>query len=170
MPTSSWSTSRLARRLRPASPRSKSDTTACTATTSKSARGSPSAAPTHYTRRQTLTGAERYITEELKDFEDKVLSARERSLARETLLYETLLDTLNERLEPLKRCALALSELDVLACFSERAQALDWSRPQLSDTPGIRIERGRHPVVEAVRDEPFEPNDLVLRRRRAACW
>jgi DNA mismatch repair protein MutS len=119
-------------------------------------------APVHYTRRQTLTGAERYITEELKAFEDKVLSARERSLAREKLLYEGLLDVLNERLEPLKRCAAALSELDVLAAFAERAQALDWSQPELSDAPGLQIERGRHPVVEVVRDEPFEPNNLVL--------
>ena len=125
-------------------------------------KGQSAKAPTHYTRRQTLTGAERYITEELKQFEDKVLSARERSLSREKLLYEGLLDALNERLEPLKRCAAALSELDVLAGFAERAQALDWSQPQLDDAPGIRIERGRHPVVEAVRAEPFEPNDLVL--------
>ncbi|RPE81337.1 DNA mismatch repair protein MutS [Vulcaniibacterium tengchongense] len=119
-------------------------------------------APAHYTRRQTLTGAERYITEELKRFEDKVLSARERALARERLLYEQLLDALNERLEPLKRCAAALSELDVLACFAERAQTLDWTAPELAEAPGLRIERGRHPVVEAVREEPFEPNDLVL--------
>lgn len=119
-------------------------------------------APAHYTRRQTLTGAERYITEELKTFEDKVLSARERSLTREKFLYEALLDTLQEKLEPLKRCALALSELDVLAAFAERAQALDWSCPLLTQTPGLRIERGRHPVVEAVRSEPFEPNDLIL--------
>ena len=119
-------------------------------------------APTHYTRRQTLTGAERYITEELKQFEDKVLSARERSLSRERLLYEQLLDALNERLEPLKRCAGALAELDVLAAFAERARLLDWSRPELAEHPGVRIERGRHPVVEAVRDAPFEPNDLIL--------
>ncbi len=125
-------------------------------------KGQSGKAPTHYTRRQTLTGAERYITEELKAFEDKVLSARERSLSREKLLYEGLLDALNENLEPLKRCAAALSELDVLAGFAERAQALDWSQPELSDAPGVRIERGRHPVVEAVRSEPFEPNDLVL--------
>jgi len=119
-------------------------------------------APAHYTRRQTLTNAERYITEELKTFEDKVLSARERALARERLLYEQLLDALNGRIEALKHCAGALSELDVLACFAERGQVLDWSRPQLDDAPGIRIERGRHPVVEAVRREPFEPNDLLL--------
>jgi DNA mismatch repair protein MutS len=125
-------------------------------------KGQSAKAPTHYTRRQTLTGAERYITEELKQFEDKVLSARERSLSREKLLYEGLLDLLNERLEPLKRCASALSEIDVLAGFAERAQVLDWSEPRLDDAPGIHIERGRHPVVEAVRDEPFEPNDLNL--------
>ncbi|ALN92174.1 DNA mismatch repair protein MutS [Lysobacter gummosus] len=119
-------------------------------------------APTHYTRRQTLSNAERYITEELKQFEDKVLSARERSLARERLLYEQLLDALNERLEALKRCAGALSELDVLCAFAERAASLDWSRPELAESPGLRIERGRHPVVEAVRKEPFEPNDLIL--------
>ncbi len=125
-------------------------------------KGQAARAPVHYTRRQTLTGAERYITEELKAFEDKVLSARERALAREKFLYEALLDALNALLEPLRRCAGALAELDVLAGFAERAQALDWSRPELVDAPCLRIERGRHPVVEAVRNEPFEPNDLHL--------
>jgi len=129
-------------------------------------KGQADRAPVHYTRRQTLTNAERYITEELKNFEDKVLSARERSLAREKALYEDLLDALNRHLEPLKRCAAALSELDVLAAFAERAQALDWSRPSLVDEPGLHIERGRHPVVEAVRAEPFEPNDLHLDEQR----
>src|SRR5690606_2102210 len=85
-----------------------------------------------------------------------------RALARERLLYEQLLDALNARLEPLRQCAAALSELDVLAAFAERAQALDWSRPQLGSEPCLCIERGRHPVVEAVREQPFEANDLVL--------
>ena len=125
-------------------------------------KGQADRAPVHYTRRQTLTGAERYITEELKAFEDKVLGARERSLAREKALYEQLLDALAAHLSPLKRCAAALAELDVLAAFADRAQALDWSAPELVDAPCLRIERGRHPVVEAVRDEPFEPNDLRL--------
>ncbi|MBB4126451.1 DNA mismatch repair protein MutS [Xanthomonas translucens] len=125
-------------------------------------KGQADKAPVHYTRRQTLTNAERYITEELKNFEDKVLSARERALSREKLLYEALLDTLGERLEPLKRAAAALSELDVLAGFAERAQALDWAQPELDTAPCLRIERGRHPVVEAVREQPFEPNDLDL--------
>ena len=119
-------------------------------------------APTHYTRRQTTKNAERYITEELKTFEDKVLSAKERSLMRERALYEALLDTLTERLEPLKAAAAAMAELDVLSTLAERAAALDWSEPQLTDEPGILIERGRHPVVEKVRAEPFEPNDLRL--------
>lgn len=125
-------------------------------------KGQADKAPVHYTRRQTLTNAERYITEELKNFEDKVLSARERALSREKLLYEALLDTLGECLEPLKRAAAALSELDVLAGFAERAQALDWAQPELDTAPCLRIERGRHPVVEAVREQPFEPNDLDL--------
>jgi DNA mismatch repair protein MutS len=125
-------------------------------------RGQSERVPVHYARRQTIKGAERYITEELKAFEDKVLSARERALMRERALYEELLDRLNARLEPLRGCALALAELDVLANLAERADALRWSAPELVDTPGIAIRRGRHPVVESVRDEPFEPNDLEL--------
>ncbi|WP_266168095.1 DNA mismatch repair protein MutS [Dyella subtropica] len=125
-------------------------------------KGQADKAPTHYTRRQTTKNAERYITEELKTFEDKVLSAKERSLMRERALYEALLDTLTEKLEPLKSAAAAMAELDVLATLAERATALDWSEPVLTDEPGIAIERGRHPVVEKVRAEPFEPNDLKL--------
>jgi len=123
-------------------------------------------APAHYTRRQTTKNAERYITEELKAFEDKVLSAKERALMRERALYEGVLDALVERLQPLKEAANAIAELDVLADLAERAETLDWSRPQLTDEPGIAIERGRHPVVEQVRDEPFEPNDLSLNDSR----
>jgi DNA mismatch repair protein MutS len=119
-------------------------------------------APAHYTRRQTTKNAERYITEELKAFEDKVLSAKERSLMRERALYDGVLDALIEKLGPLKQAAQALAELDVLAALAERADALNWSRPQLLDDACIAIERGRHPVVEAVRTEPFEPNDLAL--------
>jgi len=125
-------------------------------------KGQADKAPTHYTRRQTTKNAERYITEELKTFEDKVLSAKERSLMRERALYEALLDTLVAELEPLKSAASAMAELDVLATLAERASALDWSVPELTDEPGVAIERGRHPVVEKVRDEPFEPNDLAL--------
>jgi DNA mismatch repair protein MutS len=119
-------------------------------------------APTHYTRRQTLKGAERYITQELKAFEDKVLSARERSLMRERALYENLLDHLVERLGPLQRAAAAIAELDALANLAQRADELRWNRPELVDEDGVHVVRGRHPVVEQVRSEPFEPNDLDL--------
>jgi DNA mismatch repair protein MutS len=119
-------------------------------------------APTHYTRRQTLKGAERYITQELKAFEDKVLSARERSLMRERALYENLLDHLVERLGPLQMAAAAIAELDALANLAQRADELRWNRPELVDEDGIHVVRGRHPVVEQVRSEPFEPNDLDL--------
>jgi DNA mismatch repair protein MutS len=118
--------------------------------------------PAHYSRRQTTKGAERYITEELKTFEDKVLSARERALMRERALWEDLLDRLTGELPALKRIAAALAEADALASLAERAEALDWRRPLLVEEPGIEIRRGRHPVVEAVREEPFEPNDLRL--------
>lgn len=125
-------------------------------------KGQSDRAPTHYTRRQTTKNAERYITEELKGFEDKVLSAKERSLMRERALYEALLDTLIEQLAPLKSAASAMAELDVLANLAERADALDWAQPELAERDGLRIVRGRHPVVEKVRDDPFEPNDLCL--------
>jgi DNA mismatch repair protein MutS len=120
--------------------------------------------PLDYTRRQTLTNAERYITEELKRFEEKVLTARDRALAREKQLYEELLDRLAAQLSPLQRAAAALAELDALACFAERAEALRWTRPQLVEAPGIEIRAGRHPVVEQTLDQPFVPNDLKLDR------
>lgn len=123
-------------------------------------------APTHYTRRQTLKGAERYITEELKNFEDKVLSARERALMREKILYESLLDALNAELDALKSFTASLSELDVLAALADRANASEWVQPVLNQTPGIEIQRGRHPVIEAVRSDPFEPNDTILSPER----
>jgi DNA mismatch repair protein MutS len=125
-------------------------------------RGQLAKAPDDYTRRQTLKGAERFITSELKQFEDQVLSARERSLAREKHLYESLLDKLTERLPELKQTAEALAELDVLANLAERAAALNWSAPQLSDGPGIHITAGRHPVVELVLESPFVANGCDL--------
>ncbi len=122
--------------------------------------------PVDYTRRQTLTHAERYITEELKQFEDQVLSARDRALARERLLYDALLEQLSGALPALQQLAAALAELDTLAALAERAQALNWRRPELSDTPGIDIREGRHPVVESTLGAPFVPNDLLLDESR----
>ncbi|MGQ0586256.1 MAG: DNA mismatch repair protein MutS [Gammaproteobacteria bacterium] len=118
--------------------------------------------PPEYHRRQTLKGQERYITEELKQFEDQVLSARDRALAREKQLYDALLDRLNAGLAPLQAAASALAELDVLACYAERAGALNLKRPQLADTPGIDIRGGRHLVVEQNSRDPFVPNDLMM--------
>ncbi len=123
-------------------------------------------APEDYTRRQTLKGAERFITEELKTFEDKVLSARERALTREKSLYAELLQQLLEPLAALMQSAAALAELDVLAAFAERAQRLGYVRPVLADEAGIRIEQARHPVVETVLEQDFIPNDCVLDAER----
>ncbi len=105
--------------------------------------------PTDYQRRQTLKNAERYITPELKAFEDKALSAQDRALAREKFLYEQLLDALQPQLPVLSALARALAGLDALACLAERAQTLGWCRPQFVPYPCIDIEAGRHPVVEA---------------------
>ena len=119
-------------------------------------------APVEYIRRQTLKGAERYITPELKEFEDKVLGARERALAREKHLYDGLLDRLHEVLSELQRSARALAKLDVLTCFAERAVSLRLTKPEITDAPCIEIEGGRHLVVEQVIDTPFVANDLSL--------
>ena len=111
-------------------------------------RGQSDKAPDDYVRRQTLKGAERFVIPELKKFEDQVLSARERALAREKLLYEGLLETLGKGLKPLQRCAEALAELDVFCNLAERAQQLNLTRPQLREEADLEIRDGRHPVVE----------------------
>jgi DNA mismatch repair protein MutS len=122
--------------------------------------------PTDYHRRQTVKNAERYITPELKEFEDKVLSARERALAREKQLYDGLLDDLIAQLTTLQATAAALATLDVLANLAERAVTLRYVAPQLTNEPVIEIIEGRHPVVERFIDQPFVPNDLALNDRR----
>ncbi|WP_303856522.1 DNA mismatch repair protein MutS [Salinicola salarius] len=118
--------------------------------------------PADYIRRQTLKNAERFIIPELKEFEDKALSAKSRALAREKLLYESLIDTLNADLDALQATGRALAALDVLCAFAERAQHLEFVRPHLLETPGFDIRGGRHPVVEHVSQHPFVPNDLRL--------
>ncbi|MBZ5487204.1 DNA mismatch repair protein MutS [Halomonas aquamarina] len=119
-------------------------------------------APADYIRRQTLKNAERFIIPELKEFEDKALSAKSRALTREKWLYDRLLSELNGLLGELQSTSRALAELDVLCAFAERAEALNWVRPRLSDATGITITAGRHPVVEQVSDKPFVPNDVML--------
>ena len=118
--------------------------------------------PADYIRRQTIRNSERYITPELKEFEDKVLGARDRALAREKLLYDGLLDQLIVRVARLQATAAALAALDVLATFAERAVALRYAKPVLTDEAVIEISEGRHPVVELFIDQPFVPNDLDL--------
>lgn len=119
-------------------------------------------APADYIRRQTLKGAERFITPELKAFEDKALSAQSRALAREKALYDTLLDELIGHLAPLQDSAAALAELDVLANFAERALNLDLNKPRFVEEPCLKIGQGRHPVVEQVLETPFVANDVTL--------
>lgn len=118
--------------------------------------------PNDYMRRQTLKNAERFITPELKVFEDKALSARDRALAREKMLYEALLEQLLPVVPVLQVCAQAIAELDVLANFAERALQLHWCCPQLTNESGILIHAGRHPVVEQVSEQAFVPNDVML--------
>lgn len=118
--------------------------------------------PADYIRRQTLKNAERFITPELKSFEDKALSAKSRALAREKALYEALIALLAEQLAELQDCAQALAELDTLCNLAERADTLNLTAPRLHQTPQLAIRQGRHPVVEAVLETPFVANDLNL--------
>jgi len=118
--------------------------------------------PANYIRRQTVKSSERFITPELKSFEDKVLGARDRALAREKDLYESLLELLTTRLAALQRTTAAIAQIDVLACFAERATALDCSEPELVAYPMLQIDQGRHSVVERASREPFIPNDLCF--------
>lgn len=122
--------------------------------------------PAHYIRKQTLKGTERYITEELKAFEDKVLSAKDKALAFEKYLYDDLLTHIGTQLTALQRCASALAELDVLSNFAERADTLNLSQPVLVKQSGINIENGRHLVIEQLSDIPFVTNDLNLSEKR----
>ncbi|RGE46062.1 DNA mismatch repair protein MutS [Comamonas testosteroni] len=107
------------------------------------------AVPERYRRRQTLKNAERYITPELKAFEDKALSAQERALQREKWLYEQVLDQLQPHVPQLTRVAQAIASLDVLCTLAERSLTLNWAEPEFVSQPCIEIEGGRHPVVEA---------------------
>ena len=124
------------------------------------------AIPAHYMRRQTLKAVERYITPELKAFEDKVLSARERSLTREKYLYESLLIQLGTQLTELQLCAAGLAQLDVLLSFASCAHAYGWSAPTLVEDSILDIRAGKHPVVERVMQQPFVANDTLLGQNR----
>jgi len=125
-------------------------------------RGQASGAPSHYTRRQTLKNAERFIIPPLKAFEDKILSSRERALVREKYLYEALMLRIQEFLIPLQKSAEIIAILDVLGCLAERSETLEWQRPELLESTELQIEGGRHPVVEQSLKTSFVPNTLSL--------
>lgn len=118
-------------------------------------------APSEYRRRQTLKNVERFITPELKTFEDQVLSANDRALAREKMLYDLILDQLAPSIPALQLNAVAVAQLDVLTSFAERAQALKYVAPEFVNEDGFNIVGGRHPVVEQIA-QPFIANDVVL--------
>lgn len=122
--------------------------------------------PHDYIRRQTLKNNERYIIPELKEYEDKVLTAQSRALALEKQLYEALLDQLLPYLSELQLTAISIAELDVLNNLAERAETLNYHRPELSEQSGIEIHQGRHGVVEQNTQTPFIANDLQLRDDR----
>lgn len=118
-------------------------------------------APAEYRRRQTLKNVERFITPELKAFEDKVLSANDRALAREKLLFAEVLENILPFISTLQTNAGAVASLDVLCCFAERAETLKYVAPTFSTEAGIQIVNGRHPVVENI-TQPFVANDVML--------
>lgn len=129
-------------------------------------KGQSASAPIEYIRRQTLKNAERYITPELKIFEDKVLSSQGRALTREKYLYEALIDTVLQQLNPLQTSASALAHLDVLTNLAERATTLNWTCPEFQEFPGLSIHQGRHPVLEQTQKTQFIPNDCELSSTR----
>jgi len=118
--------------------------------------------PEHYIRRQTLKSSERYITPELKEHEDKVLGAREKALAREKRLYKDLIESLQPELNVLSKIADVFAQVDVLQSLAAVAELKQWCQPELSETPGIDIELGRHPVIESISTDPFVGNSLLL--------
>ncbi|GHZ05340.1 DNA mismatch repair protein MutS [Vibrio cholerae] len=129
-------------------------------------RGQSHLVPPHYVRRQTLKNAERYIIEELKQHEDKVLNSKSRALALEKQLWEELFDLLLPHLEQLQQLAASVAQLDVLQNLAERAENLEYCRPTLVQKAGIHIQGGRHPVVERVMNEPFIANPIELNPQR----
>lgn len=122
--------------------------------------------PTDYIRRQTLKNNERYLIPELKEYEEKVLTAQSRALALEKQLYEDILDQLLPHLAKLQVSAAGIAELDVLNNLAERAQTFDYHRPELIDEAKVIIKGGRHPVVEQSLQVPFIANDLQLHDQR----
>jgi DNA mismatch repair protein MutS len=130
------------------------------------ARGQAEKAPADYQRKQTLKNVERYTTPELKVFEEKVLSAQVKALAREKWLYECLLTELLDYLPALAAMSRAIAEIDVLSNFAERSFSLNWCCPQLVNEDIIQITKGRHPVIEQILKEQFVANNLDVNQQQ----
>lgn len=118
--------------------------------------------PDYYQRKQTLKNTERYITAELKAFEERVLSAQSKALTRERWLYDHLILSLQAHITTLTHTAHALAECDVLNTLAERASTLHWNAPHFTEEPGIDISEGRHPVLEPLLNNAFIANDVSL--------
>ncbi len=123
-------------------------------------------APAEFSRRQTLTNAERFITPELKAFEDKVLSATDRAVKREGELFFELCSLVAGVAREVSTFGDLIAEIDVLACFASKAAHKGWVRPEMVEEPVLLISQGRHPVLESILGDAFVPNDVVLGRRR----
>ncbi len=122
--------------------------------------------PPEYVRRQTLKNVERYLIPELKEFENQILSAKEKARAREKLLYDEILESLQPCVPGMQATADAIAKIDVLCNFAILAAELNFSKPQLTDRPGIDITAGRHPLVESMLPKPFVPNSVTLDPQR----
>ncbi len=125
-------------------------------------KGQAARAPAAFTRRQTLTNAERFITPELKTFEDKVMNAEARALERESELFAALCQEAAAALAPIAAFADVVAELDVLLCFADKSVARGWVRPEMVQAPALRLVQGRHPVLDELLEGRFVPNDLSL--------
>lgn len=119
-------------------------------------------APAHYIRRQTLKNNERFITPELKEYEEKVLSSQSKALALEKKIYQEIIQNLQTYTEAIQATSEAIARLDLLACLAERSESLNFNRPKLNQNSEINIVNGRHPVVEYHLQKPFVANDLTL--------
>ena len=122
--------------------------------------------PADYVRRQTLKNNERYITPELREFENRILSAKDRAISREKQLYSQLLEDLLECIDAIQTTGKAIAEIDLLCNFAERAATLNMTQPEMTESPGICIKGGRHPLVENSMNRPFVPNDTELNDTR----
>jgi DNA mismatch repair protein MutS len=126
--------------------------------------------PAHFHRKQTLKNIERFVTEELSQFESKLLTAEAKALQKEKHLFDEILNHISLYIPQLRSMAQSLAEIDVLACLAERAHQFQWVKPELVQKPGIHIQQGKHPIVAAHSPNRFIPNDLNLEPTSHHLW